>query len=57
MAAENDLELMHIVWDIDSMYPSMPKEMMIKALTTIMKDVVSDARLRVTHITVPNSKS
>ena len=57
VAAENDLELMHKVWDIDSMYPSMPKEMMIKALTTIMKDVVSDARLRVTHITVPNSKS
>jgi hypothetical protein len=39
------------------MYPSMPKSFMTTALADILDDVVTDARLRVTHITVPNNKS
>ena len=31
--------------------------MMTQALTTILDDVINSARLRVSHITVPNSKS
>ena len=56
-AGEEGLDLLHRVWDIDSMYPSMPKNMMTQALTTILDDVINSARLRVSHITVPNSKS
>ena len=51
------LALLHKVWDIDSMYPSMPKQDMTTALSTILDEVVAQARLRVTHVTVPNSKS
>ena len=56
-AGEQGLRVLHKVWDIDSMYPSMPKSFMTTALADILDDVVTDARLRVTHITVPNNKS
>ena len=52
-----ELDLIHKVWDIDSMYPSMPKEDMVCALRTILKEVKDAQRLRVSHITVPTSKS
>ena len=57
IAGEQGLQLLHKVWDIDSMYPSMPKTFMMQALTDILDDVVVGARLRVNHITVPNNKS
>ena len=39
------------------MYPSMPKGDMIKAMRTILKDVIEAERLRVTHVTIPKCKS
>ena len=56
-AATGQLDLKHKVWDIDSMYPSMPKGDMICAMKTILKEVREGQRLRVSHITVPDSKA
>ena len=58
VASEGEgLEIKHRIWDIESMYPSMPKGDMIKAMRTILKDVIEAERLRVTHVTIPKCKS
>ena len=54
---DTELDLQHRIWDIESMYPSMPKGDMIKAMKTILKEVVREERLRVTHVTIPKCKS